>query len=123
MRINAYNISFEYVPGRDLKITDTLSRAYCNNFVNDAKCRIFIVNNAPDMPDAQLDEIKQAMMRDDEANVLLKMINDGWPCSTIFSIRDTLITHNDIKGWESLDSPYIERQNEKASPFFSLRFW
>ena len=78
MRINAYNVSFKYVPGNDLKIADALSRDFCDS-VCDTKCHIFHVNNFTDMPDSQTDQIKHALAQDHEATALLKVINNGWP--------------------------------------------
>ena len=105
MRIYAYDISFAYVPGSDLKIADTLSRAFCDAPVYDAKCRVFLVNDANDIPDTQLEDIKRAMSHDNEADVLLHVIQNGWPDSKsnlapivqpYFPVRDTLTTHDGL---------------------------
>ena len=71
MQIYAYDISFTYVPSSDLKIADTLSRAFSDVSVCDTQSRAFLLTDATDIPDSQLEEIKLAMSHDNEAEAFM----------------------------------------------------
>ncbi|CAK8685059.1 unnamed protein product [Clavelina lepadiformis] len=106
MRLNRYDIVFEYVPGTALVIADTLSRAYPE--LLDQPNRIAQVVTEPildEIPDERLKEIKSAIQKNEESQLLLEVIKNGWPdnkehlppiIKPYFSIRDTLSQENDI---------------------------
>ena len=106
MRINRCDIEFEYAPGSVLEIADTLSRA-CPE-LNDSRHRIAQFSADPiceDIPDDTLVAVAQAMVNDEECQLLMSAIKNGWPndksvlpslLKPYFAIGDTLSFDNAV---------------------------
>ncbi|KAK7107438.1 hypothetical protein V1264_015748 [Littorina saxatilis] len=97
MRLHRYDIAFNYVPGSQLFIADTLSRAYLPDPGTDV--RVFAINSLMDMPDRTREEVREATQNDPDLQTLLHVIRNGWPerkedvpepIRLYFDIRDTL---------------------------------
>ena len=100
MRINRYDIEFNYVPGSALVIADTLIRAYPE--LDDSHHRIAQFSLDPicaDIPDETLSDVANAVINDEESQLLMSVIKKGWPdnkavlhdlTKPYFAIRDTL---------------------------------
>ena len=100
MRLHRYDIIFRYVPGSALVIADTLSRA-CPELDETQQFVAQINDDFPteEIPDEQLLSVIRAMAEDEESQILLGVIQEGWsdnkntlpnvikPC---FAIRDTV---------------------------------
>lgn len=103
MKLYRYNIKFQYVQGIQLFLADTLSRAYLPHPGDDV-C-VLALNSLSDVPDNTLKEVQEATVRDPGLQVLLQIIQDGWPekksdvpaCVRMyFDIRDTLSEQNGV---------------------------
>ena len=104
MRINRYNIEFAYVPGSALLLADTLSRAYPE--LDNTRHRIAQFSADPvceEIHDETLLAVAQATISDEESQLLLSVIKNGWPddksslhtlIKPYFAIRDTLSFDN-----------------------------
>jgi len=78
MRLNRYSIGFKYVPGSSLVIADTLSRAYPElSDTIQPITRIMNVMTSHEIPDKNLQLIKDAMLQDQKAKDLLSTIQNG----------------------------------------------
>ena len=100
MRLYRYDVTFEYVPGNNLIIADTLSRECVETVELDqfSNQRILTVYDMlEDMPDARCEEIRQATVNNLQR--LISIVKDGWPDNKYdlpeelrpyFAIRDTL---------------------------------
>ena len=106
MRINCYDIEFNYVPGCALVIADTLSRAYPE--LDDSRHRIAQFSLDPisaDIPDETLSDVANAVINDEESQLLMSVIKKGWPdnkavlhdlAKPYFAIRDTLSCDDNV---------------------------
>ena len=103
MRLYRYDIEFQYMEGSRLILADTLSRAFPNE--NDVSPRILCMNSFINMPDPRIEEVKQAMKSDDNLQLLLKTIKEGWPenkekvppeIREYYDIRDVLSHQDDV---------------------------
>ena len=99
MRLNRYDITFQYVPGTALHLADTLSRAYPEATDRQESPRIMNVDAFEMIADKRLETIKRASNQDDEVQSLLHTILNGWPeckdetpenVQPYFALRDTL---------------------------------
>jgi transposase InsO family protein len=97
MRMHRYDVEFQYLPGKNLVIADTLSRAYLD--VADEKVMVVELTDASDISDRRLQEIKEATASDNSMQLLLEIIREGWPkdktqvpaeISSYFELRDVL---------------------------------
>lgn len=97
MRLHRYDVVFNYVPGSQLFIADTLSRAYLPDDGGDV--RVFAVNALLDVPDKTREEVREATKSDPDLQTLLHIIRSGWPerkedvpesVRMYFDVRDTL---------------------------------
>ena len=96
MRLHRYDVVFEYIPGPQLLIADTLSRA----FLPEAEgSRVFAVNSLLDLPNKTFEEVKRETEADRDMQMLKQIIKEGWPenkedvpesLRAYFDIRDTL---------------------------------
>lgn len=123
MRLYRYDIEFQYMEGSRLILADTLSRAFLNENENDVSPRILSMNSLIDMPDPRIEEVQQAMKEDNDLQILLKTIKEGWPdkkedvpleIRAFYDVRDVL-SHQDgiiLKG-ERILIPRVLRDNMK----------
>ncbi|CAC5373956.1 unnamed protein product [Mytilus coruscus] len=105
-RLQKYDFSLKYIPGKDLIVPDMLSRApikiNTNNEVeNDIEC--FLRNTS--MSDRNLEQITEETSKDDTLQTLTRLIIDGWPNEKnevpnevfeYWNFRDELSTVNGI---------------------------
>ena len=84
LRLQKYQLHVKYIPGRDLIIADTLSRAPHTpkqniDLTDDIEVMIHtIVKNLP-ISTEQLQELKMFAKTDSELQTVMKMIKEGWP--------------------------------------------
>ncbi|CAI5660683.1 unnamed protein product [Oreochromis niloticus] len=105
MRIQKYDLDVVYVPGKDMLLADTLSRAYlpeCSpqGSIEEEIESINMVTRAPISPD-RLNSIRTATQEDKALQILIDTIHRGWPTVK----RDT---DGDIR-------PYFSFQDELSS--------
>ena len=69
--------------GTDLILADTLSRAYLDTYEGASKDRprLMTVNVFENIPDARIEEVREATSKDATMQMLLRIILDGWPKS------------------------------------------
>jgi hypothetical protein len=75
MRMHRYDIDFQYLEGKSLLITDTLSRA----FLNETEVRVMQVEMTSEVSDSRLQQIREATASDSNLQTLLETIKMGWP--------------------------------------------
>ncbi|KAL5017694.1 hypothetical protein ScPMuIL_005222, partial [Solemya velum] len=126
MRYNRYDVEFSFVKGVNLVLADTLSRAHLDTSTGnlDERARIMSVNMFGDIPDARLDEIREATLGDANLQTVIDFVLEGWPeikretpsCALpYYDFRDTL-SHVDgilLKG-EAVVIPDKLRSSMKA---------
>ena len=81
MKLYRYDFDFQYVKGTDLILADTLSRAYLDTYegAHDDRPRIMTVNTLDSIPDARLEEVREATSCDPVMGTLMNLIVEGWP--------------------------------------------
>ena len=99
MRLNRYDIEFQYVPGAELVLADTLSRAVPDQDFPFEHTRVMQLDTFEMIADERLKQIKEATATDTELQNLLHVIQNGWPdhknqlsdnLKPYFALRDTL---------------------------------
>ncbi|VDI45487.1 Hypothetical predicted protein [Mytilus galloprovincialis] len=83
LRLQKYDFSLKYIPGKDLIVPDMLSRApikiNTNNEVeNDIECFVNIVIRNTSMSDRNLEQITEETSKDGTLQTLTRLIIDGW---------------------------------------------
>jgi hypothetical protein len=99
MRLFRYDTKFTWVPGSQLYLADTLSRAFLNNCKDDdPEMRVLSVQIAK-IPDQRMEEVRKATISDTECATIIRYIQEGWPdhryqvsedVKMYFDVRDTL---------------------------------
>lgn len=125
MKLYRYDFDFQYVKGTDLILADTLSRAYLDTYegASEDRPRIMTVSMFENIPDARIEEVREATAKDATMQTLLRVILDGWPKSKAniplsltpyFDMRDELTCSDGIilKG-EAILIPKELRNNMK----------
>ncbi|VDI83091.1 Hypothetical predicted protein [Mytilus galloprovincialis] len=84
LRLQKYDFSLKYIPGKDLIVPDMLSRApikiNTNNEVeNDIECFVNMVIRNTSMSDRNLEQITEETSKDGTLQTLTRLIIDGWP--------------------------------------------
>ena len=77
MRLGRYDFDFHFVPGKDLLLAHTLSRAYPLNSETELNKNMEI-NVLEEFPDPCLQEVKEATAQDKTLQNLLNVILNGW---------------------------------------------
>ncbi|KAF0036506.1 hypothetical protein F2P81_011818 [Scophthalmus maximus] len=83
LRIQKYDLDVVYVPGKDMLLGDTLSRAYlpeCSSF-GSVEAEIETVNMVPHLPisEDRHNAIRSATKEDKTLQILIKTMCQGWP--------------------------------------------
>ena len=85
MRMQRYDISLEYIPGRQLPIADTLSRAPCGTSSQATNTKEFVpcwsIKEDLKLSDTTLEELKSEALLAPGYQDLLTTIRCGWPSS------------------------------------------
>lgn len=86
MRLMKYTFTIAHVPGKDLTIADTLSRAPTSppsigdeQFVSDTNVYVDAILQGLPATHNRLEQIKQAQQQDAVCSQLMKYCQDGWP--------------------------------------------
>lgn len=85
LRLQHYDIKLIYVPGCDLKIADTLSRAYVTEIVEDddleqeVDAHVYLLLKNFEITDQQLLNFQNMTNNDSELQLLKNYIRNGWP--------------------------------------------
>ncbi|KAL8567032.1 hypothetical protein ACOMHN_027461 [Nucella lapillus] len=122
MRLYSYDIQFQYKPGTQLFIADTLSRASLPHPGDDV-C-VLALSGLSDMPDKSKDEVREATQKDEGLQTLLSVITEGWPekkndvpekIRMYFDVRDTLSEQDGVilKGEIILVPPALQTEMKK----------
>ena len=101
MRYNRCDVNFVFTKGSKLYLADTLSRAHLHSIEGnqDERARIMNIKTFGEIPDVQLEEIRQATALDSSLQDVIQFVMEGWPeekhfvspCACpYFDIRDTL---------------------------------
>ena len=90
-RLEKYDVTINYFPGKYMYVTDALSRAFLPDGpvpdqMNDDVAKMIhnLVENLP-MRVEKLEELKSATVEDDVLQQLVQFIKDGWPSSRVNS--------------------------------------
>ena len=84
MRLQLYDLLFTYVPGNDLFLADTLSRAYVQDhhdkeLLDDIEVMVHsVIQEIPASP-VKLEEIRRATADCTELQQLRQVVISGWP--------------------------------------------
>ena len=81
MRHNRYDVNFVLTKGSKLYLTDTLNRAHLdsNEANQDERARIMNIKTFVEIPDVQLEEIRQATALDSSLQDVIQFVMKGWP--------------------------------------------
>ena len=85
IRLQRYNVTVQYKPGKSIPVADTLSRngARDDNVFDDIGLDVYVDAILKQMPvsDKKLEEIRNATKDDNELKELQKYVQQGWPDS------------------------------------------
>ena len=101
MRYNRYDVNFVFTKGSKLYLADTLSIAHLQSIEGnqDERAQIMNIKTFGEIPDVQLEEIRQATALDSSLQDVIQFVMEGWPeekhfvspyACPYFDIRDTL---------------------------------
>ncbi|CAC5376660.1 unnamed protein product [Mytilus coruscus] len=83
LRLQKYDINVVYKPGKLMYISDTLSRAYLNEFDNscdkDIVAQVHLLVKHVSVSESKMDEFRKETDCDDTLTELKKTVKDGWP--------------------------------------------
>ena len=124
LRIRRYNITFEYLAGKQLILADTLSRAALSSSEEPTLIHSVSATRYLSVSDSRLQEIKQATKEDSVLQELIATINSGWPnkftevsnnIKAYYDVSDSLSVYDGIvfKG-EKIVIPHSMRQLVKT---------
>ena len=86
MRLQRYDIQLKYVPGKEMYISDALSRAYleeCNETLVDEDIDVNLIEQELPMTEEKLQELKNATRNDNQLMALANTVQSGWPESRL----------------------------------------
>ena len=91
LRLQKYDVTINYLPGKYMYVADALSRAFLPDGpvpdeMNDDVTKMIhsLVENLP-MTVEKLEELKSATVEDEVLQQLIQFIKDGWPSSRVNS--------------------------------------
>ncbi|CAC5382924.1 unnamed protein product [Mytilus coruscus] len=84
LRLQKYDFSLKYIPGKDLIVPDMLPRATIkintnNEVENDIECFVNMIIRNTSMSDRNLEQITEETSKDGTLQTLTRLIIDGWP--------------------------------------------
>ena len=79
LRLQPYNLTIKYVPGKDLKIADALSRLSPEEDMPVRDLNVQIHEIYPQFSDNLLEQIRFETSKDNELSKLREVIHTGWP--------------------------------------------
>lgn len=86
LRLQKYELTFQYTPGKYMYVADTLSRAFleekCDNAIErEDEIDIMIHTLVTNLPfsDTRLQKLRESLATDDQLQDLRKVVMDGWP--------------------------------------------
>lgn len=97
MRLQRYDVTLEYVPGKEMFISDALSRAYlqeCTESLVDEDIDINFIEQELPMTEGKLQELKDATESDEQFQALADIVRLGWPESRVQVPADIRIFWN-----------------------------
>lgn len=125
-RIQKYNFTVKYVPGKEQIVSDTLSRVYVEgqmdeNIDLDNSAQVHMIMTYLPASDSKLEEIKAEIERDLQMHTLKQIALNGWPqtkeqtpkeIQDYWNFRDEVLVINDIllKGQSSIFLILSERK-------------
>ena len=79
MRYNRYDVNFVFTKGSKLYLADTLSRAHLHSIEGnqDERARIMNIKTFGEIPDVQLEEIRQATALDSSLQDVIQFVIEG----------------------------------------------
>ena len=104
LRIQRYNLKFDYKKGKELYLADTLSRAYPDETPEEADFE-YDVMTVLSISSARMTELQQETLADATMQKLTRFIKEGWPHSErnvppdikpFYPYRDELVIENDV---------------------------
>ena len=84
LNLQSYDVVIKYRPGKELYLADTLSRAHLSKCKSEEETldldyqAISMISTLP-VTDDKLKEIKEETKKDGTMQILVKIINEGWP--------------------------------------------
>ena len=94
MKLNRYDVEFNFLAGTNLYLADTLSRACCIE-ENDS-LGIHLVNALEKFPSSCLHDVEMATLTDETMQDLLRVIRNGWPVRKT-EVKETLKPYFDFR--------------------------
>ena len=125
MRLMRYNLVAEYVPGKNLIVTDALSpssisdadtRHKVNNLETDVSVHVDTVRVSWNVTDKKLVELKHATEKDIQLSAVLRYVREGWPeykADVILAAREYYPLKDELSEYEGL----VTRGNRIVIPW------
>ncbi|XP_065941318.1 retrovirus-related Pol polyprotein from transposon 297 [Magallana gigas] len=82
MRLQRYDVQLKYVPGKEMFISDALSRAFlkeCKETLVDEDIDVNFIEQELPMTEKKLQELKDATEADEQFQTLADIVRVGWP--------------------------------------------
>ena len=125
MRYNRYDVNFVFTKSSKLYLADTLSRAHLDSSESNQNERFMNIKTFGEIPDVQLEEIRQATALDSIMQDVIQLVMEGWPeekhfvsphARPYFDIRDTLTVVDGIllKGEAVIVQPALRASIKKG---------
>ena len=92
LQLVEYDLEIIYQKGRDIFISDALSRLSSHNECDGAETeikeiKVTVCDMQLNASPTKLDQIKTETQVDEELQMLVRYINSGWPCKTFRMLR------------------------------------
>ncbi|MES9901692.1 MAG: RNase H-like domain-containing protein, partial [Sedimenticola sp.] len=86
LKLQPYNVTLTFLPGKEMLIADTLSRAFLNetepedsDLQKEMNVKVHtVIENLP-VSEQKLSEYRESTSKDTELQAVIKTINEGWP--------------------------------------------
>uniref|UniRef100_A0A0S7ESR5 Gypsy retrotransposon integrase-like protein 1 n=1 Tax=Poeciliopsis prolifica TaxID=188132 RepID=A0A0S7ESR5_9TELE len=103
MKMQRYEFTLIYTPGKHLILADALSRDPTHDSVSsteeDIQCHVNLVSNVLPVSDRKLQQIVDATAKDTELQLVIQNMDEGWPigsCSQFFNVKADLSVVNGL---------------------------